>query len=695
MIFFEARPGGRDPPAAFLPAARPRGTTRPGAARRAQARWIMVGTDCLDIGPGKSTELNLAQILNSLPVAFMLLDGLGRVMEANHQLASLLGLSSQWLIGRHVSEFWPQTAPELERIAGSSRQATGLPLEELNGCFLQTVPLPNHDKGLAVTVLDRRLWQPLLDSAPLLDPLTPYYKKVFESSSDGISICDNEGRMILVNKASAAHVGLPADQLVGRHVDFLVKHHLIDNTVCIDVLSTKKAVTKLIRHHKTNKYILLTGNPIFAADGEVQLVVINERDLTGMIKLQSSFDRQSELLARYKDELTAAQLAELVSTDIVCSSNSMRIILDTALKLAGYSVREILITGESGTGKGLIAKFIHANSANSNEPFIHLNCAAMPETLLESELFGYEKATFTGASPHGRAGLFEAAGLGTVFLDEIGEMPVSIQAKLLTFLDNHEFRRVGGSKIITSPCNIIAATNRNLEELVAQKLFRQDLYYRLNVFCLHLPPLRERPEDVLELARRELQKLNSHYRQSRALDPLAIEVLQSYDFPGNVRELLNYLHQSVLLSPTPEIGAFLKSFLEGRDLGRRPAATDARPSRQGDWPPGGGPAPAAPVPPSPAPRPASEASPAPEQALPARLDDREKALLLEALTICGNTREMARFLGISQAGVSRKLKKHNLIPPGKRERLIHHPAIEPNMNQNSDDHAPGTNHHEI
>lgn len=602
------------------------------------------------------------QILDSLPTGFMLMDGDGLVLEVNNKLASLLGLHPSAITGRPVADFWPTTASELNEIANSSRQASGLPIEELDGCFLQATPLSEPLKGLAICVFDRRLWQPFLESAPLIDPLTPYYKKIFESSSDGLSICDKEGRLIMVNRASAEQVGIPAEQMVGRHVDFLVKHRLIDNTVCVDVLATKKPVTKLIRHYQSSKYILLTGNPIFSADGEVQLVVINERDLTGMIKLQTSFNQQSELLVRYKDELTAVRLAELASTDIVSISKPMRRTLDSALKLARYGVREILITGESGTGKGLIAKFIHSNSPNSAEPFIHLNCAAMPETLLETELFGYEKGLFTGASPQGRAGLIEAAGAGALFLDEIGEMPLTIQAKLLTFLDNHEFRRVGGSKPISSPCSVIAATNRNLEDLVEQKLFRQDLYYRLGVFCLALPPLRERPEDSLELANRELHRLNAKYKSDKTLDPLAIEIIRSHDFPGNVRELLNCVHQSVLLSSGREIGPFLKSFLESRRRSAPRSESQPFAPRQGAQPKEAAPLGGSALPPG---SPASK----PERVWPDGLVDRERDLLIEALTFCQNTREMAAFLGISQASVSRKLKKHNLTPPGKR-RLI-------------------------
>ena len=409
-------------------------------------------------------------------------------------------------------------------------------------------------------------------------------------------------------------------------------------------------------------------------------MVINERDLTealAMLPDPADADWLEEKLSGGEDLAAPAAAA-----GIVAKSRQMRQILSTAAKLARHGVREVIITGESGTGKGLIAKFIHANSKNAAEPFIHLNCAAMPETLLEAELFGYERGVFTGANPGGRAGLFETAGKGLVFLDEIGEMPLSIQAKLLTFLDNHEFMRVGGSKTLSSPCSIIAATNRDLELLVSQKIFREDLYFRLGVFCLHIPPLRERPDDVIEMARKRLEELNRRYGKRMAFDPLAMETLSAYGFPGNVRELFNCLHQSVILSPSPEIGKFLNNYLQSKTgklpakspgsngfertgasvaLGPPPAPERPRPEGRGPQARGRG-GRAADGPGTEAPGPELRVS----EDLNENLDAIERTILQNALAICRSTREMAIRLGISQAGVSRKLRKHKLAPPGRR-----------------------------
>jgi transcriptional regulator with PAS, ATPase and Fis domain len=352
--------------------------------------------------------------------------------------------------------------------------------------------------------------------------------------------------------------------------------------------------------------------------------------------LKTSLKQQKRITARFKDELEVLRLAELADQEIVAKSPAMARTLEAALKLARHGVKQILLTGESGTGKGLLAKFIPAHSPNASEPFIHINCAALPETLLEAELFGHEAGAFTGAAPEGRAGLFEAAGQGTAFLDEIGEIPLNLQAKLLTFLDNREFRRLAGRQTIPAPCTVIAATNSSLEQLAARKKFRQDLYWRLSVFCLHLPPLRERPEDLLELARREVAKQNAKYGLKRELDAQTLELFQNYPFPGNVRELLNRLQQAILLSEGQALGPFLQRVLI-------PGANLAKPT----WP-------------------SPSQTPNPGTRLAEEVARAEKLNLAAALKTCASTREMAAHLGISQASVSRKLRKHGLKPPQPR-----------------------------
>ncbi|MEJ2024996.1 MAG: sigma 54-interacting transcriptional regulator, partial [Deltaproteobacteria bacterium] len=217
----------------------------------------------------------------------------------------------------------------------------------------------------------------------------------------------------------------------------------------------------------------------------------------------------------------------------------MKKIVRTALKLAHMDASNIMILGESGTGKGLLAKFIHKNSKRANKPFIQINCASLPENILEAELFGYEKGAFTGAKMEGKPGLIELSNQGTLFLDEIGEMSSGIQAKLLKYLDDHEVRRLGSVRTRKIDCKILAATNQDLETLLDRKKFRKDLYYRLNAITLTMPPLRERPEDIFHLVQDSLFHYNKKYKMKKTINPLTLTILQSYDFPGNVREWNN------------------------------------------------------------------------------------------------------------------------------------------------------------
>lgn len=276
----------------------------------------------------------------------------------------------------------------------------------------------------------------------------------------------------------------------------------------------------------------------------------------------------------------------------------MKQVLTILLKLSKMDASNILITGESGTEKGLLSKFIHSNGKRKDRPFISINCAALPEMLLEAELFGYEKGAFTGASDTGRAGLFELANKGTIFLDEIGDLPFSVQAKLLKCLDEGEIRRLGGTKSIKVNCIVIAATNHNLEKLVQEKKFRQDLYFRLNIFPIHIPPLRKRKEDILKTSTFYLKKYNQTYDQKKRFSEECIEELQTYDFPGNVRELKNIIKNAVVIKETIGFNEALLEF--------------------------------------------------------------ERKKLTEALSKCISTRDLADCLDISQSTVVRKFKKHGL-----------------------------------
>jgi transcriptional regulator with PAS, ATPase and Fis domain len=295
------------------------------------------------------------------------------------------------------------------------------------------------------------------------------------------------------------------------------------------------------------------------------------------------------------------------------------------LKLSGIDASSILIQGESGTGKGLLAKFIHAHSSRRSQTFIQINCAALPENLLEAELFGYEKGAFTGAKETGKPGLFTLASGGTLFLDEIGEMPPGVQAKLLKCLDDHEIMPIGGTTARKIDCSIIAATNRDLNQRVFNKQFRLDLLHRLNTFPLSIPPLRERPEDILELVRLCLKKYNKKYNRRTHMGYKAFEALKAYAFPGNVRELINIVKQAVVMCDRRLLDDYIIHVTAPPRICPPPVKAATNPTD-----------------------------------LPGRLMAVEHDMLLQAVQQCRTTREAAVFLGVSQPTVVRKLKKHGM-----------------------------------
>ena len=452
---------------------------------------------------------------------------------------------------------------------------------------------------------------------------------IFKLSSDGILLCDNQGCLVKINEASERLNGWTAKEVVGRNVEDLIREKMIDKSVTLEVLQTQETVNMMQYIGRTKKHLLVTGTPLFGRDGRIKLVVVNERDLTQLNATQRKLEESQAVSEKYREKL--AEIAALNAGDRMVKGESpvMGQVLQYAVKLARLEASNILITGESGVGKGLMAKFIHQNSPRQGKPLIQINCAAVPEGLLEAELFGYERGAFTGAGLQGKAGLFELAHTGTLFLDEIGDCPLSIQAKLLKYLDDHEVQRLGGVRSRIIDCTIIAATNRDLQPLIKARQFRADLYYRLNTFTIHIPPLRERPEDTFELIMYFLDLFNNRYGCKSKISSKALHLLQHHSFPGNVRELKNILKQAVVISESDVLDEFILSELEAPKEEKPPAA-------RAGWD---------------------------GLSLKEQLDRYERELLTQALSSANTTRGLARFLGVSQATVVRRLKKHKLPLP--------------------------------
>jgi len=371
-----------------------------------------------------------------------------------------------------------------------------------------------------------------------------WFDTIIDSSFDGLFICDRDGKVLRINKASERIGGITAKKLIGRNVKELVAEGIFDKSVTLEVLKKKTSVT-MIQHVKGGKRVLVTGNPIFDETGEIAFVVTNDRDITELDHLRDQLHETQTLAKEYISKLAELELKGIDLHNILFRSREMERVIDLAIRIA-VADSTVLILGESGVGKGIIAKLIHKHSDRSQGPFIRVDCAGIPDALIESELFGYERGAFTGAKDEGKPGFIELANNGTLFLDEVGEIPLTSQSKFLRFLEDHEVIRVGGTEQRKINVRVITATNKNLEQMVSSKLFRGDLFYRINVIPINIPPLKERKEDIVPLALHFLGKLNETYQRKKILSPEVVEVLYEYDFPGNVRELANIIERLVV-----------------------------------------------------------------------------------------------------------------------------------------------------
>ena len=369
----------------------------------------------------------------------------------------------------------------------------------------------------------------------------------------GFVVCDNTGRILHTNEPHAYIVGKPTDELIGRNIGEFVEEGYIYRALTIEVIKCGHALME--EQNRQGRNYMVKTDPIFNEDGEIVYVVSLLLDVslerTLKVRLEKT-QQDNAIMQRRLDELQRQLDAAHDAGDpesgqkLLYVSKQMRDVHAQIEYIAGAS-SAVLITGESGVGKELAARTIQRTSTRKDKPFITINCAAIPAELLESELFGYVGGAFTNSRPGGKAGLFESVEGGTILLDEIGEMPRRLQAKLLRVLQEKEVRRVGGTENISVDVRIIAATNQNLEELIERGRFRNDLYYRLNVIPIHIPALRERREDVPILAYSFLDFFNKKYGKSKSITNEGYNCLLELPYQGNVRQLENTIERIVLL----------------------------------------------------------------------------------------------------------------------------------------------------
>lgn len=476
-------------------------------------------------------------------MAVLALDQNKKIVLVNQLAATLFDTSEPALLDKEVGQVLP-VCP-LSKV--TMENFTSLPQEFFLGekkVHAERTPIIHNDKIVAVVSFLYEISDTGLQDQRSMEAQKniQFLNEIIDNSYDGIYITDASGKTILVNKAYERIFGIPRTRLLGEYMSDLVANGVLSTSVTQDVVDKKEVITRT-QTNSNNKEVFITGNPIFDENGNVHHVITNVRDITELISLNKKLQAEMK-----RAELYQSQLMEKSSDkNIVCSSPEFSSVLSIAQKISRMD-STVLILGETGVGKEIVAQYIHKHSMRENKPYIKINCGAIPQNLLESELFGYVPGAFTGASPKGKPGMFELADTGTLFLDEIGELPINLQSALLRVLQDREVTRVGGQKSKKVDVRIVTATNRDLEQMIEDGTFRSDLYYRLNVVSIQIPPLRERRKDIPQLAEKTLDDLNQKYGVQKVMSQHFIQHLLRCDWPGNIRELKNFIEKQFVLS---------------------------------------------------------------------------------------------------------------------------------------------------
>lgn len=370
---------------------------------------------------------------------------------------------------------------------------------------------------------------------------------IFNNIFDLITITDSNGRIIRTNSAIETKFGINRQNILNTSVYELEQNHVLSKSVTIDVLKTKKPCT-LIQDTQLGRRLLVTSTPIFDLNNNLYRVFNVSQDITTINALEARVHEMEKIMVEYERRLAYLKSAPVSPNLCITSSIQMESVFETIRQITEVN-STVLIEGETGVGKGYLAQTIHNTSTQKDGPFIKVNCGAIPETLFESELFGYAKGSFTGALQTGKTGLVQAADGGTLFLDEIGDLPLTVQIKILELIQTKSFYPIGSTELLTPNIRIIAATNRNLRELVEERRFREDLYYRLSVIPLYVPPLRERKNEIPILINQFLQKYCAQFQKKKRFSKDCMEFLVQCPWPGNIRELENTIERLVVTTP--------------------------------------------------------------------------------------------------------------------------------------------------
>jgi PAS domain S-box-containing protein len=567
--------------------------------------------------------------LDSAPCGILISDIKGTIVFLNRKAEQILAAKRESLLGRNIAAqidlFFPEKG--FDKVRQARKKILGKTVT------LYRAPFRHAEEPFGEICLLFDDSFALLAEPACAPEVEQTIESLIEGFYDGVVLVEND-RVVRVNSSYARITGIKEDTMLGAKVDDLdgathICLHTIQEVVRL-AQQVKKSVTSMGQLRHGNE-IYVTATPVQTRSG-IRYILVNVRDVT---ELQLLKEEVSRLMALYLSTPEEVRISQILGQEIVTENRVMRGILDLIARLAQVD-STVFFEGESGTGKEVLARLTHRLSSRRKGPFISVNCGAIPETLFESELFGYVRGAFTGAVNEGKPGLFELSDDGVLFLDEVSEIPLNCQVKLLKVLESMEVMRVGGVKTTRLNVRIIAATNRSLTQMVKEGKFREDLYYRLYVVPIKIPPLRERPEDIFPLAWHFLRICNNKFKQSKRLSREVIQAMECYHWPGNVRELQNVIERITLTSD----GEDLRPEHLPLSIYQPLAGEHSVVKINGILP------------------------------LEKAREIVERQLISQALALRGTTREAARLLGVNHSTVVRKVKRYGIQagtaePPGE------------------------------
>lgn len=504
----------------------------------------------------------LKELFENIYCGILAIDAEKKVILCNSLLEQAIGISNSEIVGKKIYDLTDDSL--LIKVLKTEQYEDG-GKKAINGRTFASAGFPVFNDGGLITGAIA-LFRDISDKhylAKELERIRELNKEldgIIDSSYDGIVVTDDKGKLLRINKSYTRISDISYENLqkcIGNYVGDLEKsresYKRGTKANSLLVLANQKPTSFLKKLWK-KKDLVYTGNPIYSDNGEISRIVWNIRDISELNTLKQEIKKSQYLTARYETELEELRARSLKTEGVIIHSQEMRKILEMAQRVANVDAT-VLITGETGVGKDVLARIIHNTSSRKNKPFISVNCGAIPENLLESELFGYESGAFTGAKRNGKIGLLETANEGTILLDEIGDLPMLLQVKILRVLQDQKIIRIGGTRPIKLNIRILAATNKELKRMVKENRFREDLFYRLNVIPITIPPLRNRKEDIIPLTRSFIDKYCARYNIKKGFSQDVFQIMENHPWPGNIRELENFVERALIICKDETISA--------------------------------------------------------------------------------------------------------------------------------------------